>query len=189
MQVSYPLDRLFEDQDPTIVIDTIPAVLAWAPEKPRRRELGFSMTFSTNPKAPREEGALTVTWSLPPLLARDPGVAGRAARMREGTSPHREHLAEVAGYGLALCAISALLPGRRVVAWSRYAAPDLLFDATPGALRGVEVAARSAGGAAKLREVEAEKRPTLHDDPDVKEAWLSLWCQQPKLGWLLKVKS
>lgn len=109
--------------------------------------------------------------------------------MRDGTSPHREHLAEVAGYGLSLCAISALLPGRRIVAWSRYAAPDLLFDVTPGALRGVEVAARSTGGASKLREIEAEKSGPLRDDPDVAEAWLSLWCHHPKLGWLLKVKS
>lgn len=188
MQVRYALERLFDDQDPAIVIDTIPAVLAWAPKKSRRPAIAFALITAADSPPSREEGTMALTWNLDALLARDPTVTQRAARMREGTSPHREHLTEVAGYGLALCAVSVLLPARRVVAWSRYVAPDLLFDVTPDALRGVEVAARSGGGASKLREIEREKTSALRADPIVAEAWLSLWCQRPGVGVTVQVK-
>jgi hypothetical protein len=187
VQVDYPLEQLFVDQDPALVIDAIPAVLAWAPAKQRKLGLKFDFTFKKSATKPRV-GAFSVGWKIPALEAHDPTVVARASRMREGTTPLREHLVEVAGYGLALCAISAMLPGRKVVGWSRYAAPDVLFDNTPGAIRGVEVAARSAGGAAKLRELESQKKPPLIEDADVAEAWLSLWSREPEVGWFVRVK-
>lgn len=107
---------------------------------------------------------------------------------------HREHLTETAAYGLALAAVSALLPGRRVVAYSFYAAPDLLFDATPDALRGVEVAGRTTGGTSALALVRDGDDRTpgkiagLLAAPGIAEAYLALWCARPRQGELSKVK-
>lgn len=188
MRRRYALQHLFRDQEPAFVIDAVPAVLAWAPEGSESRGLRFKLAFADRTGAAQTDVAFSIHWRRDELELRDASVLSRAERMRKGQSPHREHLVEVAGYGVAMCAISALLPGRRVVGWSRYAAPDILFDATPDALRGVEVAARSGGGLSKLRELDAQKRPGLVDDPAVAEAWLSLWIAQPALGWFFQVK-
>jgi hypothetical protein len=142
----------------------------------------------------KASGTLALTWDLAALAAHDPGVDAHARRLREGRSPHREHVTEVAAYGLALVAISVFLPGRRVVAWTRWSAPDILFDETPGALRGVEVAGRSQGGWSALRVVcdgsttIPGKRAALRESADVAEAYLSLWCARPRVSMMLQVK-
>jgi hypothetical protein len=59
-------------------------------------------------------------------------------RLRAKRSAQREHVTELAAYGLTFVAISLLVPGRRVVHMNMGVAPDLLFDVTPAALRGVE---------------------------------------------------
>lgn len=108
--------------------------------------------------------------------------------MRSGRTAQREHVVELAGYGLALVAISALLPGERVVDMERFRAPDLLLDNTPGRLRGVEVAARSTGGAGALTGMRNEKIALILPRTDVVELRLSLWCGDPRMGVFAKVK-
>src|SRR5262249_31130443 len=149
----YALEQLYADQSAELVCDTIPAVLAWVPGAVKagsRQPFAFDLEIVMKR---RSTGKLLLGWSLPALAARDPLVEDRTRRYREGRSPHREHVTEVAAYGLALVAISVLFPGRRVVAYSRWSSPDLLFDETTGALRGVEVSGRSRGGLPALRVV------------------------------------
>jgi hypothetical protein len=190
----YALEQLYVDQPAELVCDTIPAVLAWVPAATRagsRQPFTFDLDIAMKDRA---SATLGLGWSLEALAARDPLVEDRARRMREGRSPHREHVTEVAAYGLALVAISVLLPGRRVIAWNRWSAPDILFDETPGALRGVEVSGRSQGGRVALRVVcEGSKtipgkRAALRDSPDVAEAYLSLWCSRPRVSMMVQVK-
>lgn len=185
----YSVERLYDDQSPDFVIDAVPALLTWlggaeAPRSPRR--------FAVEVGRGSERDVLTITWDLGQLSERDPALVDRVRRLRGG--PHREHVTEVAAYGLALVAISVFLPGRRVVAWSKYVAPDLLFDAAPNARRGVEVAGRTKGGWAALRTVRdgSRKQPgkagQLRDDPEIAEAWLSLWCGAPAVAMMVKIK-
>ncbi len=142
---------------------------------------------------PSEE-ALVLTWDFQQLAKRDRSLRQRVRRMRSGRTPHREHVTEVAAYGLALVAISVFLPGQRVVAWARHVAPDLLLDATPSARRGVEVAGRARGGRAALRAISEGsgsvpgKTLLLREDPEIAEAWLSLWCGSPAVAAMMHVK-
>ena len=66
--------------------------------------------------------------------------------------------------------------------------PDMLLDATPGALRGVEIAGRSRGGFASLRAALAQKQALLVRMADVAEAHVSLWCGSPRVSLLVQVK-
>ena len=178
---TYALEQLYVDQDRDWVIDTVPAVLAWLPvvhdPKP---PFAFSLAHAPTPAQAPMRSTLALTWDVDALAAHDPAVRDRARRMRSGRTAQREHVAELAAYGLALAAISVLLPGRRVVDMEHLRAPDLLLDATPGACRGVEVAARSSGGWPALRRVRQEKRALLRAKTDVVEAHLSLWCAWPR---------
>jgi hypothetical protein len=190
----YALEQLYADQPAELVRDTIPAVLAWVPNSASAAS-GPPFTFDLEIAMKRRSSAtLALGWSLDALVARDPGVAECARRYRDGHSAHREHVPEVAAYGLALVAISVLLPGRRMIAWNRWCAPDILFDETPGALRGVEVAGRSQGGLRALRVVcdgtktVPGKRANLRHSPDIVEAYLSLWCSQPRVSMMVQVK-
>jgi hypothetical protein len=172
-----------------------PYLLAWlADVQGEQREYEFSVDV-TRPAAgiPSEE-VLALTWDFQQLAKRDGTLRQRVRRMRSGRTPHREHVTEVAAYGLALVAISVFLPGRRVVAWARHVAPDLLLDATPTARRGVEVAGRARGGRAALRAISEGsgsvpgKALLLREDPEIAEAWLSLWCGSPAVAAMMHVK-
>ncbi|MBN1610145.1 MAG: hypothetical protein JW940_26195 [Polyangiaceae bacterium] len=87
-----------------------------------------------------------------------------------------------------------LLPGRRAVGWSRWVAPDILLDDTPGAVRGVEVAGRSKGGLHALRLIlegrpgATGKRQDLAARPDLVEAYVSLWCATPAVSLWAQVE-
>lgn len=190
----YALEQLYVDQPAEFVCDTIPAVLAWVPAATKagsRQPFAFELEVAMKDRA---SATLALGWSVAALAVWDPLVEDRARWLRDGRSPHREHVAEVAAYGLAMVAISVLFPGRRVVAWNRWSAPDILFDETPGALRGVEVAGRSQGGRGALRVVcegsktTPGKRAALRDGPDVVEAYLSLWCSRPRVSMMVQVK-
>jgi len=121
-------------------------------------------------------------------------VLERAGRMEKGFTAQREHVTELAAYGLAMVAISVLMPGRRVIHMQKGQCPDLLFDDDPYALRGVEVAGRSEGGMRVLRQVrngarsELGKEKQLLARPQVAEAHLSLWCASPRVAIMAKVK-
>ncbi len=105
----------------------------------------------------------------------------------------REDQTKFAAYGLAMVAISCILR-RRVVNVEYFRTPDLLLDTTPGALRGVEVAGRSSKGYAALGQTleggpgEPGKRAKLKARGDVVEAYISLWCREPRVSVWEKVK-
>lgn len=144
--------------------------------------------------APPERIDLTLRWELPVLSGIVPGLEAHAERLRKQTSPQREHVTELASYALAFVGVSALMPGRRVVRFHKGYAPDLLFDVTPSALKGVEVAGRSTGGSSALRVVrdgangDTGKATQLRAATHIAEAHLSLWCESPSVGVLEQVK-
>lgn len=131
---------------------------------------------------------LELHWDVEALVAHDPTLRDRVRRMRTGRTAQREHVPELAAYGLALVAISVLLPGRRVVDMEQLRAPDILLDMTPGAYRGVEVVGRSSGGWGALRKARREKVSLLLPKPHVVEAHLSLWCAWPRVAEFCMVK-
>lgn len=186
---TYALEQLYADQDHDWVVDTIPAVLAWVPVVHDRAPpfvFGLNHTRSSKEKPKRIE--LELQWDLDALTEHDPSVRDRAKRMRAGRTAQREHIAELAAYGLALVAISVLLPGERVVDMEHLRAPDILLDMTPGAYRGVEVVARSSGGWGALRTAHKEKVALLVPMPHVAELHLSLWCAWPRAAEFGMVK-
>jgi hypothetical protein len=184
------LEHLYTQHDPEIVVDAIPAVIAWILRGIQRRRHPFAFVVEHEPGGgtARSVETLELTWDLALLRGYDAEVAERARRLERGHTVQREHLAELAGYGLAMAAIVALMPGRRVVHVRRGLPPDLLFDVTPGALRGVEVAARTRGGRGALSAVRRAKEGLLAARADVVEAHLSLWCVQPRVGIHARIK-
>jgi len=198
--VHYPLERLHADQGRDWVIDAIPAVLAWMPGADRTipsPPFSFTIDHVSSDRRPRRI-RLELSWDLEELRAQDAGVEERARRLRTGRTVQREHVTELAAYGLSFVAISILMPGRRVVAMRKGLPPDILFDVTPGKLRGVEVAGRATGGRPKLLEIrdgEGEGRAAsmgkaalLRARSDVVEAHISLWCASPKVAIMEQVK-
>ena len=187
--VHYPLERLFEDQHPDLVTDTIPSLLTWLSGK---QSAAPPVSFRVRVGREQEEHHLHVDWAHAALEARCVELRDRLRRLRVG--PQREHFVELAAYGLALVAISVWMPGRRAAKFNEGAAPDILLGPTDGAVRGVEVAGRSSGGFGALRTViegtarEPGKRANLMRSDDVAEAHLSLWCLKPKVSVLLQVK-
>jgi hypothetical protein len=190
----YPLERLYVDQEHDHVKEVIAPLLAWLPDNGRAvPPFVFEMRHVPRGRTVRSL-RLEITWDDEALKRYDADVLEGVRRMRTGHTALAEKRTELAGYALALVAISVLLPGRRVLAWRPWSAPDILLDVTPGALRGVEVAARARGGWGALRtiaegsRVNPGKRHQLCALPDVTEAHLSLWCRTPRVAMMLKVK-
>lgn len=191
--IAYSLDDLFVHQDSDWVTDTIAPVLAWVSAKSRGKP---PYRFEVEHKAPRKYRVVHIdlSWDDARLERIVPGVLAHADRLRTRRSPQREHVAELAGYGLALVAISTLMPGRRIVSMQFGAAPDLLFDLTPGKLKGVEVAARTTGGRGALKDVRdgsASKRgkaAPLMKRGDLAEVHLSLCCASPRTSMMEQLK-
>jgi hypothetical protein len=185
------LEQLYVDQDRDWVIDAVPAALAWIPGKTRQRRtqpFRFILRHRVSSRADVSQIEIDLTWSLDALRQGDPGVVEHAERMRAGRTAQREHVPELAGYALALVAISILMPGQRVVGWQRGLSPDIVLDATPDALRGVEVAARTKGGVRALDRVLGEKGPPLMERGDILEVHLSLWCASPRVSLMYGLK-
>lgn len=189
---SYALERLYEDQEPDLVVDTIPAVLAWmgGPEESR-----VCFEIKRGRLTPLEGATLILRWDASTLEARAPGTLARAERMRSRRTADREHVTELAAYGLALVGICVWMPGRRAVQFRQGLPPDILLDDTDDALRGVEAAGRTTGGFGALRVVldgakenPGGKRAQLAGRPDVAEAHVSLWCARPRVSMLIQVK-
>lgn len=201
--VTYALEQLFVDQDRDWVIETIPPVLAWVPRPTRKTQqqhqpFRFVITHTQN------NATTTVTielgWDEAKLEQLVPGVKDHARRLRTGQSAQREHVTELAAYGLTFVAISVLMPLRRVISMSMGTAPDMLFDITPGSLRGVETAGRKSGGksainivrngtpATKKKAASAGKAATLIARPDLAEIHLSVWCASPRISIMEQLK-
>jgi hypothetical protein len=196
-EIRYALETLYEDQDPRWVIHTLPALIAWLRKSsPRPRQpYVFAVDHVPAAAAPARPVRLALRWSIETLAKRDPNIQANVVQYETGATVHREHIAEIAAYGLALVAISVLLPGERVVDMPAYAAPDMLLDDTPGSLRGVEVAGRSSGGRAALRLIRTGggavgpgKAKQLLALPDVVEVHLSLWCASPRVSEMRRLK-
>lgn len=177
--LEYDLLNLFNDQPEWFARETIPLLLAWL------KGVRSPALFVSTPDG--EPVRLRLRWSLEGLAVRIPDVAEEVARLTSGQSVRVEQIAQYAAYGLA-GVVAAVVLKQRVVAVRRWMPPDLLWDETPGALRGIEVAGRSKGGAAALRSTWAEKESGLNAAADLAEAWLSAWCREPKMTLLLKVR-
>ncbi|WP_441286828.1 hypothetical protein ACSRUE_31525 [Sorangium sp. KYC3313] len=199
---AYALEQLYTDQDRDWVIDAIPAVLAWVPgtSKARSTQPFAFLVEHTVAGAPMQLVAIELRWNVASLQAQDATVADRAHRLRTGRTVQREHVTELAAYGLTFVAMSVLMPGTRIKHMRKGLPPDILFDVTPGAVRGVETAGRSTGGRSKLIEVRngapATTNPAtslgklsqLKARSDVAEAHLSLWCASPRIAIMEQVK-
>jgi hypothetical protein len=199
--IAYPVEQLFEDQDRDWVVDTIPALLAWIPgrsDKKRKQPYRFDVEHSQD--AAISTIPIDLTWDTAKLERLVPGVTEHARRLREGRSAQREHVTELAAYGLTFVAISALMPGRRVKTMRMGYAPDIVLDDTPGALRGVETAGRSTGGRRALLVVRdgnpakggksgaIGKATQLLARTDLAEIHLSLWCASPRIGIMERLR-
>lgn len=197
---TYDLERLFVDQDRDWVIETIAPVLAWVPGETRpMKPPPFRFEVDHTTSAATTKITIDLGWDEATLERLVPGVTDHARRLRAGRSAQREHVTELAAYGLTFVAISTLMPGRRVVAMQQGAAPDILFDATPGALRGVEAAGRTTGGRtalAVIRNGQASRRASgalgkaqqLLARTDLAEVHLSLWCGAPRVATLEQLR-
>src|SRR5580765_1810454 len=185
----YALQNLYEDQEPDRVADTIPALLAWLGSSSEVAERSASFRVRLGPSGTRsKEKALMLEWNSQELERRSVGTLARARRMRSRKTADREHLVELAAYGLALVGISVWMPGRRAITFREGLPPDILFDDTDGAVRGVEAAGRTRGGFGALRIVlegtkdAPGKRAQLAARTDVAEAHISLWCIAPPVS-------
>lgn len=190
-QWAYKLEQLYEDQEPGYATDTIPHLVCWLDPKAQQSSHRFEL---------REQGVegsinheLTVSWDVRKLATQDPRFEADILRYREGKTKKTltgEDRAKYAAYGLALVAVSCLLR-RRIIDVSFYRAPDLLLDKTSGALRGVEVAGRTIKGYAAFAQVldgTSGKRAQIKAKEDVVEAYISLWCSDPKVSVWEQVK-
>jgi hypothetical protein len=192
----YALQRLYRDQPKDFVVDAVPALLGWLPKVTKIPDppYSFAAVIVREPGGEEVHGRLELTWTFDALAKHDGDLRARVRRHESGRTVLREQTTEYAGYALAMVAVSLFLPGSRVVGINRYQAPDLLLDATPGALRGVEVAARARGGRGQLRSLrlgspkEPGKASGLIARMDVAEAHLSLWCGSPAATEFVKVK-
>lgn len=177
--IHYDLIDLFRDQPEWFASETIPHLLAWL--KDARSPVSFRVE-----RAGGEVSRLELHWSAVELAARLPGLEAYVGRLVEGRSVQLEQVPQYGAYALA-GVVAAVFLGRRVEALREWWPPDLLFDVTPDALRGVEAAGRSGKGFGGLRALSVEKAAGLGRAPDVAEAWLSLWCTLPKVSLFVKV--
>lgn len=191
----YSLEQLFVDQDPDLVADTIAPVLAWVPGRSKKkRSPPYVFPLEHTAAGHTTAHALELTWDRAKLAQRVPGLVAHVRRLRSARSAQREHVTELAAYGLSFVAISLLMPGRRVMTYNRGMAPDLLFDTTPNELRGVETAGRATGGRRALTLIrdgsagDPGKRPQLLVRTDIAEVSLSLWCGSARTGIMEQVK-
>ena len=190
-QWAYKLEQLYEDQDPGYVLDLIPHLICWI--DPQNRHSSHRFELRENRSGGPINHDLTVSWDVGNLAKRDPRLEADILRFRARKTFTEEDHPKYAAYCLALVAVSCVLR-RRIVDVSYYRAPDLLLDGTSGALRGVEVAGRTNKGYPALAQAcdgakgKPGKRAQLKAHEDVVEAYLSLWCSEPKVSIWEKVK-
>ena len=114
----YALEQLYTDQDRDWVIDAIPAVLAWLPgtSKANATQPFVFLVEHTVAGGPMRLVQIDLSWNVASLQAQDATVEERALRWRTGRTVQREHVTELAAYGLTFVAMSVLMPGTRVKA-------------------------------------------------------------------------
>lgn len=197
MALKYALERLYTDQDPELVSETIAPVLAWIPGRTKKRwdqPYTFRIQHESTPSSTPTLVELELTWDVSKLESQISGVNDLAQRLRRGRSALHEDVAKLAAYGLSFVAVSAIYPKLRILAFNFYAAPDLIYDLSPTALKGIEVAGRSTGGESVLSRVrhgsgaEPGKQHQLLVRADIAEAHLALWCSSPRVALMARVK-
>jgi len=189
--LKYELEQLYEHQDPGFVLDAVAPLICWLDQGQTCCEHQFELRQVV--ASGNVDHDLTVSWDVDRLAQRDPRLLADLDRYRAGKTLTLEHRPELAACGLAMVAISCLLQ-RRVVSVSWYRPPDLLLDDEPGALRGVEVAGRTNRGYPGLSQVlegtsaKPGKRMQVLARADVVEAYVSLWCREPRVSIWEQVK-
>lgn len=159
--IHYDLVDLFKDQPEWFGRETIPHLLAWLRDV--RSPAAFRLQRTDAP-----ETRLELRWMTASLTTHVPRLGEEVRRLAEGRSVQVEQIPQYGAYALAGVVASAILQ-RRVVSLRTWQPPDLLFDDTPGSLRGIEVAGRSSKGLAGLRRLAVEKAADLHAAPGVAE--------------------
>jgi len=199
--IAYALEQVFIDQERDLVHDTIAPVLAWVPGKgAAKKTQPFCFEVEQVQRGQRSLLTIELGWSVPALELLIPGLRDHVRRLQTSRSAQREHITELAAYGLTFVAISVLMPGRRAKAFRKGSPPDILLDLTPNALRGVETAGRSTGGRSALLAIRngtpattikpktAGKASALVARPDIVEVHLSLWSASPRISIMEQVK-
>jgi hypothetical protein len=184
----FALDRLFDEHERWIVRDALPATLVWIGSTSASGEVELEIDVTR--RHARSRLRVAVTWDWATLDRHDPDLRDRTLAIRQGRSivSERQKVTEFAGYGLALVATSLILPGRRIRKMTIAGPPDLLFDDDPGALRGVEVAARTRASRSVLASLGRSKTASLRARTTVAEAWLSLWSSKPRVSLYLRAR-
>jgi hypothetical protein len=176
---AYDLGQLFVDQPEWFARETVPHTLAWlgAPTEPLR----FSLLLAGG-----RASELTVRWSREELTPHLPDLDASVARLIEGRSIQAEQVPQYGAYGLA--GVASVVLGVRVLRLSAWSAPDLVFDSTPGALRGIEVAGRSHRGATRPPRAGGGEGPAAPQRARRRGGVALLWCTTPAVSLLLKVR-
>jgi hypothetical protein len=199
--IVYALEQVFIDQERDLVHDTIVPVLAWVPGKgAAKKAQPFCFEVEQVLRGQRSLLTIELSWSVPALESLIPGLRDHVRRLQTSRSAQREHITELAAYGLTFVAISVLMPGRRAKAFRKGSAPDILLDLTPNALRGGG-SRRACNGrpqrppsdprwhACNHNQAEmAGKAAALVARPDIVEVHLSLWSASPRISIMEQVK-
>ncbi len=112
-------------------------------------------------------------WDLDRLAPLRPNIAEELLALGKGTTPILERATEYAGYGVAICAVRALLPDERITHFNVGESPDLWLALAED--RGIEVAGRKSGRSAFEQAIQ-RKRADLKVKVSLKEAWISVWA-------------
>lgn len=197
MPYNYALEQLYIDQDGDLIHEPIAALISWL--DPANQSYSHAFTLRVQHRSAYHDDQVTVSWDIQKLTATDAGLAHAVRRFRKGSTALMEAQTELAAYGLAFVAVSCLLH-KRIVRFTRWCPPDLLFDVTPSHLRGVEVAGRATRGYTAFKQTldgppgtpktpaKVGKRAQLLAQADVAEAYVSLWCRQPMVSIWEQVK-
>jgi len=145
----------------------------------------FDVEWTSSVAAAPSVDKLTVRWDVGRLQALVPGLSQTLAALPLGKTPLRERAVEFAGYGLAICAVAAFLPGRVVTHMNQGSPPDLWLALSED--RGVEVAGRNSGRSSYLAAI-GEKRNVLKTRVGLLEAYISVWAFDEHVGHKERVR-
>lgn len=134
---------------------------------------GFGVSWIPSVGVAALSETLIIRWNLAAILNQWPEVSEQIEDLRSATSFLLEKATEFAGYGVAICAVHALLPGRIVTHVNTHCAPDLWLSLDHDA--GIEVAGRRSGGRPAVNRAVAEKKLALAERTDLNELHISVW--------------
>lgn len=185
---TYSIEQLFEDQEPGMVRPYMASLISWHHKKKRQRlPLRYLIKqYSSNQVL---DHIFNLSWDIDRVRQKniyiDEEISGYDTRI----GPDCERQSERAAMCLGFIFASVVLR-QRIRKINIQAAPDLIYDLNPSAIRGIEIAGRATGGLTKLLRVRnsPEKYPGIFENRTVVEAYLSLWCCRPSVSHWEKVK-